>query len=64
MNKVEIVNFEDYENMGSYLKEIIKGGVDVVIDVVGMDGKMIDMEFFVSGLKFYGGVMSVLVIVF
>ncbi|XYJ23022.1 zinc-binding dehydrogenase [Bacillus velezensis] len=61
-NKVEIVNFEDHENTGSYLKEITKGGADVVIDAVGMDGKMTDLEFLASGLKLQGGAMSALVI--
>jgi S-(hydroxymethyl)glutathione dehydrogenase / alcohol dehydrogenase len=61
-NKVEIVNFEQYENVGSYLKEITKGGADVVIDAVGMDGKMTDMEFLASGLKLQGGAMSALII--
>ncbi|GAA0325595.1 zinc-dependent alcohol dehydrogenase [Oceanobacillus sp. FSL K6-3682] len=61
-NKVEIVNFEDHENVGSYLKEITKGGADVVIDAVGMDGKMTDMEFLASGLKLQGGAMSALII--
>jgi S-(hydroxymethyl)glutathione dehydrogenase / alcohol dehydrogenase len=60
-NKVEIVNFEDHENVGSYLKEMTKGGADVVIDAVGMDGKMTDMEFLASGLKLHGGAMSALV---
>ncbi len=61
-NKVEIVNFEDHENTGDYLKEITKGGADVVIDAVGMDGKMTDLEFLASGLKLQGGAMSALVI--
>ncbi|MCR8848215.1 glutathione-dependent formaldehyde dehydrogenase [Rossellomorea sp. SC111] len=61
-NKVEIVNFEDHENVGSYLKEITKGGADVVIDAVGMDGKMNDMEFLATGLKLQGGTMSALII--
>lgn len=42
---------------------MMKGGVDVVIDVVGMDGKMIDMEFFVSGMKLQGGVFGVFIMV-
>ncbi|MCA1040098.1 glutathione-dependent formaldehyde dehydrogenase [Bacillus infantis] len=61
-NKVEIINFEQYENVGSHLKEITHGGADVVIDAVGMDGKMTDMEFLASGLKLHGGAMSALVI--
>jgi len=39
-NNVEIVNFEQHENTGEYLREMTKGGADVVIDCVGMDGKM------------------------
>lgn len=61
-NHVEIVNFEDYQNVGSYLHEITKGGADVVIDCVGMDGKMTDLEFLATGLKLQGGSMSALVI--
>ncbi|WP_079911723.1 zinc-dependent alcohol dehydrogenase [Paenibacillus sp. 32352] len=61
-NHVETVNFEQQQNVGSYLKEITKGGADVVIDAVGMDGKMSDLEFLASGLKLQGGTMSALVI--
>ncbi|WP_409304931.1 zinc-dependent alcohol dehydrogenase [Peribacillus sp. SCS-155] len=61
-NKVEIVNFEQYENTGEYLKEITGGGADVVIDAVGMDGKMTPMEYLGTGLKLQGGTMSALVI--
>jgi S-(hydroxymethyl)glutathione dehydrogenase / alcohol dehydrogenase len=61
-NKVEIVNFEDHENVGDYLLEITKGGADIVIDAVGMDGKMTPLEFLASGLKLHGGAMGSLVI--
>ncbi|WP_400163542.1 zinc-dependent alcohol dehydrogenase [Brevibacillus sp. TJ4] len=61
-NNVEIVNFEQHENVGSYLKEMTKGGADVVIDAVGMDGKMTDLEFLASGLKLQGGALSALII--
>jgi S-(hydroxymethyl)glutathione dehydrogenase/alcohol dehydrogenase len=61
-NNVEIVNFEQEPNIGNHLKEITKGGADVVIDAVGMDGKMSDLEFLASGLKLQGGTMSALVI--
>lgn len=60
-NNVETVNFEQHENTGSYLKEITKGGADVVIDCVGMDGKMTPLEFLATGLKLQGGTMSALV---
>jgi S-(hydroxymethyl)glutathione dehydrogenase / alcohol dehydrogenase len=61
-NKVEIVNFEDHENVGDYLLEITQGGADIVIDAVGMDGKMTPMEFLATGLKLHGGAMGALVI--
>ncbi len=61
-NHVETVNFEQHDNVGAYLKEITKGGADVVIDAVGMDGKMSDLEYLASGLKLQGGTMSALVI--
>ncbi|RDU35816.1 glutathione-dependent formaldehyde dehydrogenase [Neobacillus piezotolerans] len=61
-NKVEIVNFEQHENTGQYLKEITKGGADIVIDAVGMDGKWTEMEFLASGLKLQGGAMGAIVI--
>lgn len=61
-NNVEIVNFEQEQNVGSYLKEITQGGADVVIDAVGMDGKMTDLEFLASGLKLHGGSMGAIVI--
>jgi S-(hydroxymethyl)glutathione dehydrogenase / alcohol dehydrogenase len=61
-NNVEIVNFEQHQNTGEYLKEITKGGADVVIDAVGMDGKWTPMEFLASGLKLQGGAMGAIVI--
>lgn len=61
-NNVETVNFEQEPNIGNHLKEITKGGADVVIDAVGMDGKMSDLEFLASGLKLQGGTLSAMVI--
>lgn len=61
-NKVETVNFEKYENTGMHLKEMTKGGADVVIDAVGMDGKMTDMEFLASGLKLHAGAFGAFII--
>ncbi|MDF0728121.1 glutathione-dependent formaldehyde dehydrogenase [Cytobacillus sp. S13-E01] len=60
-NNVEIVNFEQEENIGNHLKEITHGGADVVIDCVGMDGKMTPLEFLATGLKLQGGAMSAIV---
>ncbi|MET3699564.1 S-(hydroxymethyl)glutathione dehydrogenase/alcohol dehydrogenase [Bacillus oleivorans] len=60
-NNVEIINFEDHEHTGEYLKELTSGGADIVIDAVGMDGKFSDLEFLATGLKLQGGSMSALV---
>jgi len=60
-NNVEIINFEQHDNTGEYIKEITKGGADVVIDAVGMDGKFTPLEFLASGLKLHGGSMGALV---
>ncbi|HYE10224.1 MAG TPA: zinc-dependent alcohol dehydrogenase [Patescibacteria group bacterium] len=57
-NKVEVINFEDHDNTGEYLKEITHGGADVVIDCVGMDGKMTKFEMVESALKLQGGSKS------
>ncbi|MXQ54414.1 zinc-dependent alcohol dehydrogenase [Shimazuella alba] len=61
-NNVEIVNFEQHENTGEYLREITKGGAEVVLDCVGQDGKMTPLEYLATGLKLQGGAMSAIVI--
>ncbi|PZE21221.1 zinc-dependent alcohol dehydrogenase [Paenibacillus xerothermodurans] len=60
-NNVETVNFEQEKNIGTHLKEMTKGGADIVIDAVGMDGKMTPMEFLATGLKLQGGSLDPLV---
>lgn len=57
-NGVEIINFERYDNTGEYIKEITGGGADVVIDCVGMDGKMSVIEKAETLLKLQGGSKS------
>jgi len=57
-NKVEALNFNDYDNTGAYIKEITHGGADVVIDCVGMDGKMSVIEMVESAMKLQGGSKS------
>ncbi|WP_143317754.1 zinc-dependent alcohol dehydrogenase [Clostridium sp. HBUAS56017] len=57
-NQVETVNFEQYDNTGEFLKEITSGGADAVIDCVGMDGKMSNIEKVESLLKLQGGSKS------
>ncbi len=60
-NKVEIVNFEQHGNTGEYLKELTHGGADIVIDCVGMDGKMTPLEFVGSGVKLQSGALGAFV---
>lgn len=55
---VEVVNFEQYDETGDYLKEITNGGADVVIDCVGLDGKMSVLEKVETALKLQGGAKS------
>lgn len=55
---VETLNFEDYDNTGMEIKELTHGGADVVIDCVGMDGKMSAMEKVEATLKLQAGSKS------
>ncbi len=55
---VEVIDFEQHENTGEYIKEITHGGADVVIDCVGMDGKMTTLEMIETALKLQGGSKS------
>ncbi|MTW84848.1 alcohol dehydrogenase catalytic domain-containing protein [Virgibacillus dakarensis] len=58
MNNTEIFNFTKDKDMGETLKEITKGGADVVIDCVGMDGKKSPLEFVEQKLKLQGGTLG------
>ena len=58
MNNVECFNFDKYDDMGSYIKEVTGGGADVVIDCVGMDGKKSPVEAIEQKLKLQGGTLS------
>ena len=55
---VETVNLENFDDTGKYLKEITSGGADVIIDCVGMDGKMSLIEKIETKLKLQGGSKS------
>lgn len=57
-NKVEIINFREHDNTGLHIKEMTKGGTDVVLDCVGMDGKMSVLEMVETALVLQGGSMS------
>lgn len=61
-NKVEIVDAGAFENVGNVIKEMTKGGADVVIDCTGMSGKMTPLESVASGLKLHGGALGGFVI--
>jgi S-(hydroxymethyl)glutathione dehydrogenase/alcohol dehydrogenase len=58
VNRVEIVDFTSEQNIGNHLKEMTHGGADVVIDCVGMDGKMTAVELVETALKLQGGSMG------
>ena len=57
-NHAETFNFNNYDNVGEYIKEITHGGADVVIDCVGMDGNMSLIEKIETKLKLQGGSKS------
>lgn len=58
MNNVEIINLDDYDEVAFYIREITKGGSDVVIDCVGMDGKKTPLEAIGQKMKVQGGTLS------
>jgi S-(hydroxymethyl)glutathione dehydrogenase / alcohol dehydrogenase len=60
-NKVETVNFEQHDNTGEYLRDLTHGGADIVIDCVGMDGKMTPLEFLGTGVKLQSGALGAFV---
>lgn len=61
-NHVEVFNFEKFGNLGEHIKETTKGGADVVVDCVGLDGKKNPVEMVESALKLQGGAMGAIVI--
>ncbi|WP_062356691.1 zinc-dependent alcohol dehydrogenase [Bacillus kwashiorkori] len=61
-NNVEIIDFTKHPNTGEYIREITKGGADIVIDCVGLDGKMTFLEQVGSALKLQGGAMGAIII--
>ncbi|MFG6119807.1 zinc-dependent alcohol dehydrogenase [Thalassobacillus sp. B23F22_16] len=58
VNKTETFNFTAHKDIGEVLKEVTKGGADVVIDCVGMDGKKSPLEFTAQKLKLQGGTLG------
>lgn len=58
LNHTEVFDFTQYDDIGETLKEITKGGADVVIDCVGMDGKKSPLEYVEQKLKLQGGTLG------
>jgi S-(hydroxymethyl)glutathione dehydrogenase / alcohol dehydrogenase len=58
VNKVEIYNFKQNNELGNLLKEITQGGADSVIDCVGMGGKITPGELLQSVIRLQGGSMG------
>ncbi len=54
----EVVHLEHQDHTGDLIKEMTHGGADVVIDCVGMDGKMTTFEMIETILKLQGGSKS------
>ena len=54
----EAVNLEEHDDTGEYINEITHGGADVVIDCVGVDGKMTKFERLETLLRLQGGSKS------
>ncbi|MEM5769897.1 MAG: zinc-dependent alcohol dehydrogenase [Bacillota bacterium] len=54
----ETVNMEEHEDTGEYLKEITRGGADVVIDCVGLDGKKTTVEKLETVMRMQAGSKS------
>lgn len=52
------MDFSKHENIDEYLKEIMHGGADVVIECVDMDGKMTAVEYIETVLKMQAGSKS------
>ncbi len=55
---VETVNLEEHEDTGEMLHDMTDGGADVVLDCVGVDGKMTTFEKIETVLKLQGGSKS------
>lgn len=57
-NGVEVFNFEKVDHLEEHLKEITRGGADVVIDCVGLDAKKSVAEKVETALMLQGGSLS------
>lgn len=58
VNNVEIFNFEKTKDVEKHIKELTRGGADIVIDCVGLDAKKSVLEAVETTLKLQGGSLS------
>lgn len=58
VNNVEIFNFEKTKDIENHIKELTRGGADIVIDCVGLDAKKSVLEAVETTLKLQGGSLS------
>jgi len=59
-NRVDTVKYESPAETGNLLKEMTRGGADIVIDCVGMEGKMTPLEYVGTMLKLQDGALGAL----
>jgi len=57
-NGAEVLDFDEQDDTGELIKEMTHGGADVVIDCVGMSGKMTVLEAAETALRMQGGSKS------
>lgn len=57
-NNTECFNIEENRDLAELLREITQGGADVVIDCVGMSGKMSMFEMVETALQLQGGALG------
>lgn len=55
---VEAIDLKEYEDTGVYIHEITGGGADVVLDCVGVDGRMSKLEKVETVFRLQGGSKS------
>jgi len=60
-NRVDTVKFESPMETGGLIREMTGGGADIVIDCVGMEGKMTPVEYVETMLKMQGGSLGALI---
>lgn len=57
-NHTEGFNLAEFDDLGNHLLDITDGGADVVIDCVGMSGRMKTIEVIETALRLQGGALG------